>query len=320
MLVSVILATRNRSASLRDTLRALRQLSVPVGLSVEILVVDNGSTDDTRACVESCARDHAPVRYLYEPTAGKSAALNHALAVAQGEVLAFLDDDVRPNADWLEKISAPIAAGRYDALTGAVQIAPHLLRPWMQPAHRAWLASTDSVDAQHPQAAVGANMAVSRRVLERVPQFDSELGPGRLGLWEDTLFASQLLRAGYRLGFAADAVVIHHFDPARLTRRSLLQHAARQGRSHAYVDWHWRQIDRGETSPYALNYRLRLVAKRLLRRRECQITEGVASWEMDLVCGIAFADQLRIERRRPRAYAPFGGRKLAPATAPRLSP
>jgi glycosyltransferase involved in cell wall biosynthesis len=310
MHASIIIATRNRSAFLRDTLSSLGRVRRPDGLHVEILVVDNGSSDDTPATVQSARVSLGEVRYLREEKPGKSIALNTALAAAQGEIIAFLDDDVRPDPEWLHHLTAPIREDRQDALSGAVRLAPHLLRPWMKPAHLAWLASTHEIDPAKPQSAVGANMAISRRVLDRVPRFDPELGPGQLGFWEDTLFSAQLVRAGYRLGFAPQAVVEHHFDSGRLSRRSLLAHAAGQGRSHAYVHWHWSQESRAETSPYALGFRLRLAAKRFLRRHECARQEGIASWEMDLTCGIAFADQLRRERRRPRAYAPFGPCKL----------
>jgi len=311
MIVTIIIATRNRCVALRDTLRALNRITVPTGLTAELLVVDNGSVDETHECVKSVRFSRGNLRYLLEPRLGKSNALNTAVDAARGEVFAFLDDDVRPEADWLEHITGPIFESHNDALSGVVRIAPHLLRKWMTPTHLAWLASTHDVDPSRPQSAVGANMAVARHVFDRVPRFDPELGPGKLGLWEDTLFSSQLVRAGYRLGFAGNAIVEHYFDSSRLSREAFLRHARSQGRSHAYVEWHWNHIRRPKTSPYALNYRFRLAAKRLIRRAECDRMEGIAPWEMDLICGIAFADQLRVERSRPRAYARFGCHKMS---------
>jgi GT2 family glycosyltransferase len=268
---------------------------------VEVLVVDNGSTDDTRRCVAAAAATLGPVKYLREPRPGKSIALNTALGVATGEVLVFLDDDVHPDRGWLQETARPLADKRLDAVAGAVRIAPHLLRSWMQPEHLAWLASTHELDPVRPRSAVGANMAISARVLARVPGFDPRLGPGRLGLWEDTLFAAQLLSAGYRLGFVPTARVEHHFDPSRLSRGSFLAHAQRQGRSAAYVAWHWDQARSIPTSRFAFRYRLRRLAKRLLTRAG-ERADGIATWEMDLTCGIAFARQFQIERHQPRAY------------------
>jgi glycosyltransferase involved in cell wall biosynthesis len=96
--VSVILATRNRAALLAETLDALAKQRWPRD-RFEIVVADNGSTDDTRILVESFARaDDTPVvRYLFVAEPGKSHAVNAALRFARGDVLAFTDDDVLPD-------------------------------------------------------------------------------------------------------------------------------------------------------------------------------------------------------------------------------
>ncbi len=309
MLVTIILATRNRHAALRETLAALSRIRLPDATRLELIVADNGSTDATREAVAGASPARGRVRHLWVPTPGKASALNAALRVAAGEVIVFTDDDVRPATDWLERLIEPLAQHRFDAVSGTVRIAPHLLRPWMTPTHRAWLAETDYIDPSRPLTAVGANMAISRRVLERVPRFDTELGPGRLGLWEDTLFSQQLIEAGYRLGFVTDAVVEHHFDPSRLSRKAFLSHAVNEGRSSAYVAWHWRHEDECEASRSAAAYRLRLLAKRLLHRSALD-SEGAPTWEMNLVCAIAQGDQFRREQLRRRQYERLGTAKL----------
>ena len=90
----------------------------------EIIVVDNGSSDGTRAVVEAAAgRRNAPaIRYLYVQKAGKSHAVNQALPHAVGELLAFTDDDVIPHPAWLERLSAAFAETGVDfvALCAAV--------------------------------------------------------------------------------------------------------------------------------------------------------------------------------------------------------
>ena len=84
--VTVILCTYNRARLLEDTLAALTLQHTPSSLTWELLVVDNNSTDDTRAVVETFARTAPmPVRYLYEPIQGKSHALNTGVAVARGD-------------------------------------------------------------------------------------------------------------------------------------------------------------------------------------------------------------------------------------------
>jgi glycosyltransferase involved in cell wall biosynthesis len=310
MIASIILCTRNRCQALSETLKSLNKVSVPAGMQVEALVMDNGSTDDTAAVTKDSVLDQIKLRYIHEPKAGKANALNTGLKQARGEILLFSDDDVRFDPAWLKEISEPVAAGRNDALTGAVRIAPHLRRPWMTSTHQAWLASTDYLSETSPEAAVGANMSFHRRVLEKVPGYDTALGPGQLGLYEDTLFSMQLMRAGFRLGKSNTAIVEHHFDPARLTRKSFLSHANAQGRSQAYVLWHWNHEDRGALGLRIARREVELRIKRLLHRRECLQPEGIPVWEMELVTAIAFMRQFQVCRKQPRAYEKFGLRKL----------
>ncbi len=98
--VGVIIPTRNRAEMLQHTLEALtRQARAPE----EVIVVDNGSTDNTKQVVE---RFHGvlPIRYLYEPVPGAGWARNLGIRNATSEVLAFTDDDCIPDRDWLHFI------------------------------------------------------------------------------------------------------------------------------------------------------------------------------------------------------------------------
>ena len=118
MKCSVIISSSNRADALEKTLRAFDDVCVPAGWQAELLVVDNASKDHTAEVVRAARLNNFKVRYLYEGRPGKSNALNAALAVAQGEVLLFTDDDVVPAKDWLEKIATPLVRheceGRWD--------------------------------------------------------------------------------------------------------------------------------------------------------------------------------------------------------------
>jgi glycosyltransferase involved in cell wall biosynthesis len=319
MNVTVAICTQNHRESLRQTLATLARAHVPEGLDCELLVVDNASTDGTAEMV----RSHAPVprmtlRYASEPRRGAAHARNTAVAEARGEIVLFIDDDVRPYPDWLEKICAPIVEGRAHAVVGGVKLAPHLERPWMTPRHRAWMASTETLDAEDPPAIISANAALSKEVFRRVPCFDTELGPGRLGFWEDSLFSFQLKEAGYRIAAAFDAVAEHHFDESRLSRSSFLDRARKEGRSWAYVAHHWEHREVAAPRRLMTKSALYLAKRRALERPGRHHPEGLPEWEMDAVVQIYFQRQYLAERARPRNYerrglVKLGGGETCPA-------
>ena len=96
-LVSVVVITRNRSASLKRALQALACLDYP---SYEIIVVDNASTDDTAQIAAAFS-----VRYLYSPSNnGISRCRKEGVDAARGEIIAFCDDDCVPSSPWLRHL------------------------------------------------------------------------------------------------------------------------------------------------------------------------------------------------------------------------
>ena len=239
MKASIVIVTRNRAAHLRATLESLRQVSVPEGLDCELLVVDNGSGDETASVVHAFRSREISVRHVLEERRGKSCGMNRAFEIAKGEFILSADDDVRFPTDWVGGMTEPLADGAADAVAGGVVLAPELVRPWMTPMHRSWLAETVWLERGAPRSYVGANMAIARHVLQAVPQYDIELGPGGLGYCDDALFASQLRCAGYRIADRLNVCVVHHPEQERLVRDSWLEAAWSRGLSQAYVGHHW---------------------------------------------------------------------------------
>jgi len=84
-------------------------MRVSSGLRWDAIVIDNNSTDGTRAVVERhIAGFPVALRYLFEPRQGRSSALNAGIAAARGSVLAFTDDDVRVVNGWLDAAGGPL--------------------------------------------------------------------------------------------------------------------------------------------------------------------------------------------------------------------
>ena len=307
--VSILICTRNRAAHLRATLAAFAELDVPACVSAELLVIDNGSPDQTAEVVEhfsdSCPR--LKPRYLFVGTPGKSRALNVGIAASVGEVLMFTDDDVRPPSNWVEGMCQPILDGDADATTGSTKPASHLERPWMGPVHRGYLACPLPPPRNSPLRRdapfLGANMAFARHVLSRVPAFDERLGPGALGFAEDDLFGLQLGEAGFRKLNVIGCEPEHHFDPSRLTRAAFVERARKQGRCEGYIRYHWLHEDIELPRLRMLRRWIRLQKSRWNNKGGWQYEEGLPEWEFPLITEVSRFQQYLIERGKPRRYA-----------------
>jgi glycosyltransferase involved in cell wall biosynthesis len=226
-MISVIVATRDRARLLASTLDELLRLDWP-GCPFEILVVDNGSVDDTPAVVATAARrSNVPIVYLREAKPGKSHALNTAVAHGRGDLLAFTDDDVLPSPRWLA------AFARAFSETGADFAAGRVLPLWEAPEPR-WL-SRDlygvlsivdggprrlilSKGAADPIMPIGANMAVRRRVIERVGGWNPDLGKlqGTLRTGKDHEFMLRMIAAGFIGVYEPEASVRYRVPAERL--------------------------------------------------------------------------------------------------------
>ena len=107
--VTVVICTRNRAATLARVLESLCAQDLPSAVDWELLVVDNGSTDGTPSTVAGFA-DRLPVRRVFEPQPGLSAARNRAVAAARGAYLLWIDDDAIPAAGWIARYLEAFAA------------------------------------------------------------------------------------------------------------------------------------------------------------------------------------------------------------------
>jgi glycosyltransferase involved in cell wall biosynthesis len=246
--VSVIVATRNRAALLAETLDAVVAQRWPRD-GFEIVVADNGSVDATRATVEAVAnRGDAPaVRYLHVTAPGKSAAINHAITEARGELLAFTDDDVVPEPLWLERLAAAFEQTRADFVAGRILPNWETEPPrWLSPALYGVLAVPDNgTERQHIRPGmsqgvmpIGANMAVRAAVVARIGGWRTDLGKldGTLRTGEDHEFFLRLLAAGCTGAYEPTARVRHFVPAERLERSYFRRWMYQNGRDVARVE------------------------------------------------------------------------------------
>ena len=240
---TIIIPTKNRADVLSQLLGSLEQLDAIDGIRPEIIVADNDSQDDTYERVNATSRCcRMTVRAVKVTRPGKSAALNEALKAATGDVVAFLDDDVVVDKNWLAAIENFFRNGEYQVGQGIIRLPspekddPAILdlveryRTIPRLEFKRNLKSIHSIN--------GANFFVAREVLDRIGGFDERLGPGASGTSEDVDFARRLTRANIAIGYAPEAIVYHRVDRARLTEGYFKQSHWRQGGSRFLIHPH----------------------------------------------------------------------------------
>ena len=131
--LSLIIPAYNEGARLGNTLRAVTAYLGDQGYSWEVLVVDDGSTDDTLALAEDCARRHPCVAVLANPHRGKAYAVRSGVARARGKVIGFTDADLATPIDTLAAV-LPLLADGYDVVIGSREGAGAVRRD--EPAYR----------------------------------------------------------------------------------------------------------------------------------------------------------------------------------------
>jgi glycosyltransferase involved in cell wall biosynthesis len=301
-LVSVIVCTCNRVAGLNRTLESVLSCRVPPELGLEVLVVDNGSDAGAQEAVQQAGQAGPNVRVVREATPGLSNARNAGVRASRGDILLFIDDDEVADPLWVENMAKPLVSGTVHGVTGTITTAPRLLRNWMTPLHREWLSETIRFGMGVPDALVGGNMAIHREVFQKVPGFDPELGAGTpLGYCEETVFSWQMREAGFRLDWARDANVVHHFSEDRLLRGSWMRMAEHRGSTLGFLTHHWHHSRVRLPAVRLARARARYLLRRTIRGKTSD-SEGCAWWEIQAVRSIAMLRQFRVEMRRPPKY------------------
>jgi glycosyltransferase involved in cell wall biosynthesis len=226
MKFSVVIATYNRAADLRDTLQSLAGLR-PQG-AWEVIVVDNNSTDATRAVVdEARAAFPAALQYVFEKEQGRSPALNAGIRRAQGDIIVTTDDDVRVEPDWLDRAAEALGSLGCDYVGGRVLPIWGGPRPAWLPdrggKHWAVIALLDygaepiELGSRVP---LGVNMAFHRDAFDRTGPFDPHTGrkAGTLLGQEVREWCIRARTAGVRGCYAPDFVVRHIIPASRLNK------------------------------------------------------------------------------------------------------
>jgi len=248
--VSVIICTYNRAESLQRTLAALQSQRTAPGLTWELVVVDNNSNDRTRHVVEAFAASSSiSTAYVFEGRQGKSIAMNTGLKSASGELLAFTDDDCRPEPTWIQDVMGCIQRWGADALGG--RILPEWSSPppsWLATDRHLWtsIAMLDDSEVRrvelgpwqrdHGFRVWGANMAVRRSGFDAVGGFNTRSGPRGLKKYshEDIEMVKKLVEAGKVVMYDPTPTVHHWVGPERMRKGFYRWHSFYYGEGSAF--------------------------------------------------------------------------------------
>jgi glycosyltransferase involved in cell wall biosynthesis len=244
--ISAVICTLNRADYLRKALRSLVYQTLP-DEQYEILVVDNGSTDNTKQVVLG-EFSHVPnLRFLHEPLLGLSQARNTGWHNAVGEYVAYMDDDAIASPQWLETILNVFETIKPQpgCVGGKIEPIWEVSRPpWLSDKVVPHLAVLDwsrtPIILNDKQYVAGANIAFPRRLLEITGGFPVSLGRkgNKLLSNEELLLQRKLKDTGYHCFYDPEIAVWHHIPASRLRQGWFARRMYWQGASEAIVQMH----------------------------------------------------------------------------------
>jgi glycosyltransferase involved in cell wall biosynthesis len=206
--LSVIIPTYNRSTIVARSIEALARQNCDPGL-YEVIVSDDGSTDDTRQVVDSFAnRSPMAIQYLYQQNAGANRARNRAVAVARAPVLLLINDDTIATPDMLPQHLAMHARYPDDriAVLGRVTVSPELPPTRMSDLHLDASYRKLGNRREHDwRVFFTCNVSVKKSLLERGGLFEE-----RLRYHEDLELSERLSHHGLKVIYCREALGYHY--------------------------------------------------------------------------------------------------------------
>ena len=222
--ISVVLCSYNGARTIRNTLEGLKKLDYP---DYEIIVVNDGSTDETVAIVSEY-----DIRLISTENRGLSNARNTGLRAATGEIVAYIDDDAYPDPHWLKFLASTFLNTSFVGVGGS-NILPSgsgLIEDCIDnaPGNPNHVLISDK-EAEHIP---GCNMAFRKSALEAVEGFD----PGFRTAGDDVDICWKLQQRGWKIGFNGAALVWHH---RRDSIKAYWKQQYNYGKAEAVLEQKW---------------------------------------------------------------------------------
>lgn len=226
--ISIIICTYNRSENLKECFDCLASQEITHGFSWEVILVDNNSSDQTKEYTKNYEKNcNFLLRYDFELKQGLSHARNHGIKTSNGDILIFIDDDIRVSIQWLQSIYNTFKAHQCDAVGGRIHIESESNLPkWIKPDMYGFLGHQDFGNTPHQmdgyaEFPFGGNMAIHRSVFEKIGLFNTELGRKGTGLKKEELFKGEETEFFERLAYVNGTF---YYEPKALVMHKILAH------------------------------------------------------------------------------------------------
>ncbi|MCK6690756.1 MAG: glycosyltransferase [Thermoanaerobaculia bacterium] len=223
-MISVVVCSYNGSATIKQCMEGLMKLNYP---NYEVIVINDGSTDHTAAIVSQF-----DVTLISTENKGLSSARNLGMKMANGEIVAYIDDDAYPDPDWLYYLGRMFVTTDFAAIGG----------PNISPPSPGFIADCvdhtpgapthvllSDTEAEHIP---GCNMAFRRTCLEKIGGFDIQFRAAG----DDVDVCWKIQDAGWRIGYCAAALVWHH---RRGTVKGFWKQQKGYGKAEALLERKW---------------------------------------------------------------------------------
>jgi glycosyltransferase involved in cell wall biosynthesis len=215
-------------------------------LTVGVTVVDNNSTDNTAAVVESWKQEFdGRLQYLFEEKQGRSAALNKGITDSSSDLIGFIDDDEEIDESWYRVVHHAFTTRNVDFIGG-----PYIPKweqappPWLPDDHQGVIGLVDAgneiipYDENYPGILMGGNAVIRRSAIEKVGLYMTALGRTgtRLLAGEDEDMYRRLLASGANGLYLPELKIYHLIPAARLTKKYYRQWSFWRGVSCGVLD------------------------------------------------------------------------------------
>jgi glycosyltransferase involved in cell wall biosynthesis len=300
-LVSVIIPTYNRSRLLKQTVDTFLAQDYPAD-RWELILVDNGSTDDTRDVIRKLEVEHSGIRAMTEPRKGAHFARNSGALAATGEILYFTDDDMLAEPNMLSEIVQGFDTDRQVAsVTGKVLPKWDTEPPvWvLEHCRNALLSLLDlgeaTIVSDEDPGVFSCHQAVRKEVFMSAGGFNPDTNADVFTGDNETGLNIKIKQLGFRFAYVG-AAVTHHIIPAsRMTQTYLNGRMADQGFCDSYTQFRALRPGKGRLARRMLAHSV--LGGLTVLKAAAHRAAGDSAWHLDLARLFYFRNRIRYDAR-----------------------